>query len=188
MAATTLRSIGLLVLPAFLASACATGGGESRELIEAGRRIRREQTPPTAAQLRLEVDSFLDNELPLLRRKAETRLGREARGWRLTFAGGAALGVLAASSGSVKGSSGSVKPILVGTGAVATAVSALGWASSARRVAACSAFFDGASADVASWRANGIPPGEGPVAPDVWRAWVDRVAAIRGLETCGRPR
>lgn len=186
MASMTFRALGLLVLPAFLASACATGGGESRELIEAGRRIRREQAPPTAAELRLEVDSFLRNELPLIRRKTERDLARESKAWRLAFAGGAALGLVAATSGSLKSSEGSAKAILVVTGAAVAATAGVVWAVSAPRAAACRAYFDGAERDVASWQAYGIPPGDGTVTPDVWHAWVDRVAAIRAHEGCRR--
>ena len=172
------------LLPALLCVSCSTGGGADRALVEAGRQLRREQPPPTAQELRLEIDSFLDNELPLLKRKVDLALEREKKTWRAVAVGGAALGVLAATSGTIGSSGGAAGPALTGIGVVAALG---GWAVYAVRtkpLRECQAFLDGARGDLASWRANVIPPGEGPVAPVVWKAWVDRVALVRGHEGC----
>jgi len=173
-----------LLLAALALSSCASGGGADRALVEAGRQRRREQPPPTAAELRLEVDSFLENELPLLREKATRRIEREQRIWRATFVGGAALGVLAASSGSIAGSSGATKALLVGAGGVGAIVGGVGYYTRAPKLEACRAFLAAARSDVASWRALAIPPGDGLVSSAVWHAWIDRVAAVRGNEAC----
>ena len=177
-----------LLVPALLAAACATGGGTDPALVEAGRLQRRSQPPPAAADLRREVDSFHDTELPLLQKEVDRRLARKARTWRLTFAGGAALTVLAASSGTVGSSDGAAKPVLVGVGAAAAVVGGVAWALGSPELEACRSFLDSARGDVDSWRRNAIPPGEGPVAPAVWAAWVDRVAAIRSHESCREVR
>ncbi|MCL4809772.1 MAG: hypothetical protein KJ062_18585 [Thermoanaerobaculia bacterium] len=181
------RSCALL-LSVFLATACATGGDVDRALVEAGRQLRREQPPPTAGELRLEIDSFLENELPLERKKAERALGREKKLWRATFLTGAALGVLAATSGSIESSDGALKPVLTGLGIAGAVVGGVVYAVRTPELRACIAFLDSAAADVDSFRRNGIPPGEGPVGVSVWHAWVDRVAAIRGREECARTR
>lgn len=178
--------------PALLAilvlASCASGGGTDPALVEAGRKLRREQPPPTATELRLEVDSFLDNELPLLRDKATKRIEREQRIWRTWFVGGAALGVLAASSGSIAGSGGATKALLVGAGGAGAIFGGAGYYTRAPKLEACRAFLAAARADVASWRATAIPPGDGPVAPAVWHAWVDRVAAVRASPACATVR
>ena len=178
------RAPVFLLLPALLAASCATGGGVDRVLVEAGRQRRREQAPPTAQELRLEVDSFLDNELPLLKRKVDLRLEREVKTWRAIAVGGAALGVLGATSGTLTDANSAVAPVLTGVG-IAAALG--GWAMYAVRtkpLRECQAFLDGARRDIASWRANAIPPGEGPVGVAVWQGWVDRVAVVRGNESC----
>jgi hypothetical protein len=177
-----------LLLAALLASACSSGARVDPALVEAGRRLRREQPPPTAAELRLEVDSFLDNELPLLREKAGQELEREVRLWRNTVVVGAALGVLASSSGSVSASGGTTKALLVGAGGAAAIAGGVVYYLRAPKLRACQAFLDSARTDVASFRKNAIPPGEEPVAPAVWHSWVDRVAAIRSHPGCSRLR
>lgn len=177
-----------LLLAALVLSSCASGGGADRALVEAGRQRRREQPPPTAAELRLEVDSFLENELPFLRDKAMRRIEREQRIWRAMFVGGTALGVLAASSGSVAGSRGSTKALSVAAGAVGAIVGSVGYYRRAPKLEACRTFLAAARADVSSWRASAIPPGDGLVSPVVWHAWIDRVAAIRGNEACAAVR
>jgi hypothetical protein len=176
------------LLPALFVTACATSGGMDRALIEAGRQRRREQLPPTAAELRLEIDSFLDNELPLLQQKIDRRFEQERKLWRATFVTGAAVGVLAATSGSIAASDGAAQPILTGVGAAAAVVGGVVYALRTPALRACKAFLDAARQDVVSWKRNGIPPGEGTVAPAVWQEWVDREAAIRGYERCGKVR
>lgn len=176
------------LLPALFLAACATSGGMDRALIEAGRQRRREQLPPTAAELRLEIDSFLDNELPLLQWKIDRRFEQERRLWRATFVTGTAVGVLAATSGTIAGSDGAAQPILTGIGAAAAVVGGVVYAVRTPGLRACKAFLDAARQDVVAWKSNGIPPGEGAVSPAVWREWVDREAAIRGYERCGPVR
>ena len=178
--------------PALLAmlvlGSCASGGGTDPTLVEAGRKLRREQPPPTAAELRLEVDSFLENELPLLRKRAVQRIEREAKVWRATFVGGAALGVLAASSGSIAGSGDAAKASLVGVGGAAAILGGVGYYVRTPKHRACITFLDAARADLSSWRSHAIPPGDGTVTPAVWHAWVDRVASIRAAEPCAKSR
>lgn len=176
------------LLPALFVAGCATSGGMDRTLIEAGRQRRREQLPPTAAELRLEIDSFLDNELPLLQWKIDRRLERERKLWRATFVVGTAVGVLAATSGSIAGSGGAAQPFLTGVGAAAAVVGGVVYAVRTPELRACKAFLDEARRGVVAWKSHGIPPGEGAVSPAVWREWVDREAAIRGYESCGAVR
>jgi hypothetical protein len=176
------------LLAIFVFTSCASGGGFDRALVEAGRKVRREQPPPTAAELRLEVDSFLDNELPLLRKRAEQRIERAQKIWRATFVGGAALGVLAASSGSIAGSGDAAKASLVGAGGAAMILGGVDYYMRAPRHQACIAFLAAARNDLSSWRSHAIPPGDGPVATVVWHAWVDRVASIRAAEPCAKSR
>jgi len=178
------RAPALLLLAALFAPACVSGGGLDPALVEAGRQRRRVQPPPTASELRREVDSFVENELPLLSRKAGKALEKETKLWRFTLVAGSALGVLAASSGSIASSEGETKPVLVGAGAAAAVAGGVVGALRTPRLRACVAFLDAARADTASWRSEAIPPGEGVVAEPLWHAWVDRVAAIRSHESC----
>jgi hypothetical protein len=178
------RTRGLLALPVLLVVACSTAGGVDRALVEAGRQRRREQAPPTAAELRLEVESFLANELPLLQQKIDRQFEKERKLWRFTFVAGTALGVLAATSGTVTDSDGGAQPILTGVGVVGAIAGGVAYALRTPELRACRAFLESARQNVVSWRDNGIPPGEGTVSPGVWRSWVDRSAAIRGDERC----
>ena len=132
-----MRRASILLVPALLATACATGGGTDPALVEAGRLQRRSQPPPAAAELRREVDSFHDTELPRLQEEVDRRLARKARTGRLTFTGGAALAVLAATSGTVGSSDGDAKPILVGLGAAAAVVGGVAWAVGSPELAGC---------------------------------------------------
>lgn len=182
------RATAPALLAIFALTSCASGGGVDRALVEAGRKVRREQPPPTAAELRLEVDSFLDNELPLFRKRAEQRIERELKLWRATFVGGAALGVLAASSGSIAGSGDAAKASLVGVGGAAAILGGVGYYVRTPKHRACITFLDAARADLSSWRSHAIPPGDGTVTPAVWHAWVDRVASIRAAEPCAKSR
>ena len=182
------RASAPALLAIFFLASCASGGGTDRALVEAGRKVRREQQPPTAAELRLEVDSFLDNELPLFRKRAEQRIERELKLWRATFVGGAALGVLAASSGSIAGSGDAAKASLVGVGGAAAILGGVGYYVRAPKHQACVTFLDAARAGVSSWRDHAIPPGDGTVTPAVWHAWVDRVASIRAAAPCTKSR
>ena len=119
---------------------------------------------------------------------AQQRIERELKLWRATFVGGAALGVLAASSGSIAGSGDAAKASLVGAGGVATILGGVGYYVRAPKHQACVTFLDAARAGVSSWRDHAIPPGDGTVTPAVWHAWVDRVASIRAAEPCAKSR
>ena len=182
------RTAALLLLAACVVPACSTSPGVDRALVEAGRLRRHEQPPPTAAELRLEVGSVLETELPLLRKRAAQALGREARRWRAVSLGGAALGVLAATSGSVASAGGSTKPVLVSLGAAGAIGGGVAFAVRSREPRACVAALDAAAEDLASFRERGIPPGDGVVAEAVWHAWVDRLAAVRGHPACAKLR
>ena len=178
-----------LLLSALLLGGCSSStGAADRALVEAGRQRRLDQPPPTAAELRREVDSFLDNELPLLQTKADAALGKEARTWRIVFLGSSALGLLGATSGSISDSDGAAQAVVTGAGLVGMAAGGIAYAVRTPPLRECKAYLTAARQDVASFRSNGIPPGEGPVGAATWRAWVDRVAAVRSHESCARLR
>ncbi len=183
-----MRRASTLLVPALLAAACATGGGTDPALVEAGRLQRRLQPPPAAAELRREVDSFHDTELPLLQEEVDRRLARKAR----TLAADLHRGGGPHGAGRLLGDRRELgrcreadprrrrsrRGHRGGRGLGARVAGA----------AACRTFLDSAREDVDSWRRNAIPPGEGPVAPAVWAAWVDRVAAVRSHESCRQLR
>ncbi len=182
---TRALSVALVLL---LASGCASGGSSDAALVEAGRLRRLEQPPPSAAELRGEVAAFLDAEIPLMREKAKRSLDSEKRLWRGIAVGGAALGVLAATSGSISDSSSGVQAGLTALGLTAALG---GWALYAVRtkdLKACVSFLDESRRDIVTWQANALPPAGGSVSPEVYRDWVNRVAAIRGHDTCQRTR
>lgn len=183
------RATSLLLLSALLSGGCASSGGEvDRALVEAGRQRRREQPPPTAEELRREIDSFLDNELPLLEKKADAALAKELRTSRVVFLGSGALGLVGATSGSISDSAGAAQAVVTGAGIAGMAAGAIAYYARTPQIRACRAYLGSARQDVASFRQNGLPPGEGPVGEATWHAWVDRVAAIRGHESCSRLR
>lgn len=181
--------VSLLVLCVLLETSCASSGGAAdRALAEAGRQRRREQPPPTAGELRLEIDSFVDNELPLLQRKADAALARELKTWRIVFIGGSALGVLGATSGSLSDSNGAAQAIVTSAGVLAAAAGGILYLVRTPELRTCKAFLDSARDDVVSFRRNALPPGEGTVGVATWHSWVDRVSAIRSHPSCDRLR
>ncbi len=183
------RATSLLLLSALLFSGCASSGGAvDRALVEAGRQRRREQPPPTAEELRREIDSFLDNELPLLQKKADAALAKELKTWRVVFLGSGALGLVGATSGSISDSEGAAQAVVTGVGVVGMVAGAIAYYARTPEIRACKAYLESARQDVVSFRKNGLPPGEGPVGEATWHAWVDHVAAIRGHESCSRVR
>ena len=181
------RLLAIAVVAA-LSAGCASGGSGDAALVEAGRLRRLEQPPPTAAELRGEVTAFLDDEIPLMREKAKRALEGEKRLWRAIAIGGAAVGVLAATSGSIADTSSGVQAGLTVVGLTAALG---GWALHAVRtkdLGACIAFLDDSRRDLASWQASALPPAGGSVSPEVFRDWVNRVATVRGHESCQRAR
>lgn len=134
------------------------------------------------------MTAFLDSEMPLMREKAKRALESEKRLWRAIAVGGAALGVLAATSGTISDSSGGAQAALTTLG-LAAALG--GWALNAVRtkdLKECLVFLDGSRGELVAWSAVALPPAGGSVSPEVFRGWVDRVAAVRGHAACQRVR
>jgi hypothetical protein len=181
------RATALLLLP-LLGGGCSSREGANRAFVDAGRQLRRDQPAPGADELRREVGSFLDNELPMLERKVDVALEREKRTWRLVAGGGVGLALVAATSGTLTDADSAVSPVLTGAGIAAALGSWAAYSARVRPLRACRAFLEGSRADLASWRTNAIPPGEGPVPVAVWQGWVDRVALVRGQESCAALR
>lgn len=183
------RATTLLLLSSLLLGGCASStGAVDRALVEAGRQRRREQPPPTAEELRREIDSFLDNELPLMQKKADAALAKELKTWRVVFLGSGALGLVGATSGSISDSEGAAQAVVTGVGIAGMVAGAIAYYVRTPEVRACKAYLESARQDVVAFRKNGLPPGDGPVGEATWHAWVDRVAAIRGHEGCARVR
>ena len=123
-----------------------------------------------------------------MQRKADLALAGEVKTWRIVFLASGALGLLGATSGSISDSDGSAQAIVTGAGIVGMVAGGVAYFVRTPELRACKAFLDAARQDVVSFRKNGIPPGEGTVGEATWHAWVDRVAAIRGHESCARVR
>ena len=85
-------------------------------------------------------------------------------------------------------SAGAAQAVVTGAGIAGMAAGAIAYYARTPQIRACRAYLGSARQDVASFRQNGLPPGEGPVGEATWHAWVDHVAAIRGHESCSRVR
>lgn len=139
--------------------------------------------------MRREVDLFLNIELPAMKEKAKREEDKELTTYRWIWAVGGGVALAVGTSGSLSDPSNRDAQYAL-TGAAAT-VALFGYALYAIRSGAleeCRAFLDRGGGDLAEWGRSHLRPSAEPAPPEVWRAYVDRIHALRSHDSCLRLR
>ncbi len=172
---------GVLVL-----EACASGRlAEERAILEAGREIRLRESGHTQADVKKEIDLFLNIELPALKDKAKRAEDHELTVYKWIWAIGGAGALALGTSGSLN------DPKNRGTQyaltAVSLAVALIGFALYSVRtsqVEDCRAFLDEGGGDLAEWGRRKLLPSDDSVSPELWDTYVRKIHGIRAHPTC----
>jgi hypothetical protein len=177
--------VALAALAAVLAGAgCAPVTlAEKRAFFEAGRELQRKQPPPTEAELKRDLDLFLENDLLFTFDKAKAREAKEVSTLRIVFVGGMALAVVGGTAGSLKGNPGA-QTALIGTGVAAMAGSAIRYFTTTKSLHECQEFLASKAGELHNWERRKLSGPDGPVLPETWREYVDLVSEIRLHESC----
>lgn len=179
----------LRVLALLLASAVATGGCASEKLAEkqafldAGREVKLRQPPPTDAELKRDLNLFLEDDLLLTFDKAKMRERKEISTLRIVFVGGMAAVVVGATAGSLKGNAGA-QAAIIGTGAAAMAFAALRYFGPVKDLHECQVFLAQKEAGLRQWEARHLDDSARAVSPETWRDYVNLVSDIQLHPTC----
>jgi len=176
--------LALLLSAALGSTSCSTGKvAEKRAFFEAGREVRLRQPPLTNAELKHDLDLFLENDLLLTFDKAKAREAKEVSALRIVFVGGMALGVVGATAGSLKGNSGA-RAALIGTGVAAMAGSAIRYFTTTKDLRECQEFLSRRGAGLRAWETRKLDGSDATVSAGTWREYVDLVGEIRLHATC----
>ncbi len=180
-----MRRLRALLVAAALAAGCSsTKIAEKRAFYEAGHEVLLRQPPPTQAEMKRDLDLFLENDVFFTFDKAKARESKQVSTNRIVFVGGMALGVIGGTAGSLKGNTGA-QAALVGTG-----VAAMGWAAwryfgPTKALHECQEFLSREAEALRGFELSKLSGAEDePVPPEVFREYVDRVGAIRLHESC----
>ncbi|MGA7992088.1 MAG: hypothetical protein WCC53_11685 [Thermoanaerobaculia bacterium] len=185
-----LRSAAAPLACVLVLEACTSAGlAEEEALLAAGREIRMREAGHTLGDVGRELDLFLNIELPALKEKAKREEDKELTTYRWIWAIGGAGALAFGTSGSLNDPKNRGTQIALTGGTAAIAL--LGFALYSVRSSSleeCRAFLDRGGGDLAEWGRFNLRPSDEPVAPEVWRAYVDRVHALRSHESCLRLR
>ena len=178
------RSLALLVAAALGAGGCSSGNpAEKQAFFAAGREVKLKQPPPTNEELRKDVDLFLENDLLLTFDKAKMKERGQLSTLRIVFVGGMAAVVVGATSGSLR-DNGGAQAAIIGTGAAAMAWSAYRYFGPVKDLHECQEFLATKGAQLRQWEARSVGDSPGPVSPETWREYVDRVTEIQLHPSC----
>jgi len=174
-----------LLLSVVLGSAgCSTGKvAEKRAFFEAGHEVKLRQPPPTNAELKRDLDLFLENDLLFTFDKAKAREAKEVSALRIVFVGGMALGVVGATAGSLKGNSGA-RAALMGTGVAAMAGSAIRYFTATKDLGECQEFLSRRGAGLRAWGTQKLDGSDARVSAGTWREYADLVGETQLHDTC----
>jgi hypothetical protein len=183
------RGLAVILAAALGSAGCASGRtAEQKAFLEAGREVRlRRQTPPTEAELKKDLELFLEDDLLLTFDKAKSRERREISTLRIVFVGGLAAVVVGATAGTLKDNPG-WQAAVIGTGAAAMAYAAYRYLGPVRNFHECQVFLSREEAALRQWGDRHLGDSARPVAPDTWREYVNAVTDVQLHETCLKVR
>lgn len=178
------RGLALLLLAALGASGCSSGVlAEKRAFLEAGREVKLQQPPPTDAELKRDLDLFLEDDLLPTFDKAKLRERKEASTLRIVFVSGMAVVMAGATVGGLKGNSGARAAVL-GAGAAAMAVAALRYFGPVKDLHECQVYLSQREAALRQWEAEHLGDSSRPVSPETWRDYVSLVSQTQLHPSC----
>jgi hypothetical protein len=184
------RGIAWLLIAALQVSGCSSARRTERKaFLDAGLALQREAAEPSFDGLRTELDLFLNDELQDLkdraRRQEEEELGLYRRVWVL----GSAAAVLAFTSGSLNNPGNRAIQYTLGGVSTAVALSGFGvYLARAGQMKDCRESLDRGGQELSEWGRFHLVPADAKVPRELWLDYVNRVAAIRGHESCLRIR
>jgi hypothetical protein len=178
------RVLALLLSTSIGAWGCASGSSaEKRAFLEAGRNVKLEQPPPSHAELRKEIDLFLESDLLLTFDKAKAREASQSSTLKIVFGGGVGTVLLGATAGSLK-DNGGAQAAVIGAGAAAMAISAIAYFGPVRNLHECQEFLSLKGAQLRQWEARNVGDSAQPVPEKTWRDYVNLVSEIQLHENC----
>lgn len=188
----SVRNAAALLASALALAGCVSSAGPLAEegvLLNAGREIRLRETGHTLADVRKELDLFLNIELPALKEKAKRAEDTELTTYRWIWALGSAGALAAGTSGSLNDPGNRGAQVALTGGAAAVALLGFGlYTARTRQLEECRAFLDRGGGNLAEWGRLHLRPSEEPASREVWRAYVDQVHTLRSHESCLRLR
>ena len=163
---------------------CSSGKtAEKRAFFSAGREVKRKQPPPTHAELRKDVDLFLENDLLLTFDKARAREAKSSSLAKVVFVGGMATVVAGATAGGLKENAGA-QAAVIGAGAAAMAWSAYRYFGPVKELRECQEFLAVRGAYLRQWEARSVGDAPVPVPEKTWLEYVDLVTEIQVHGSC----
>lgn len=139
------------------------------------------QPPPTNAELRKEIDLFLESDLLLTFDKAKAKEAKGSSLWKIVGGAGAAAVLVGATAGSLEGGA---QAAVIGAGALAMAASAIGYFGPVKNLHECQEFLTFKGAQLKQWEARYVGDSAEPVSAKTWREYVNLVSEIQLHENC----
>ena len=163
---------------------CASGpAGEKRAFLEAGRQVKLSQPPPTNAELRRDLDSFLENDLSLTFDEAKAKESRDGTTWKIVGGVGGATVLAGATAGSLKDDS-AAQAAVIGGGVALMAVAAFEYFGPVAKLHECQEFLSLEGARLRSWGERNLNDSIEPVSAKTWREYVDLVSETQLHPNC----
>jgi hypothetical protein len=184
------RRIAAALTTALFAQACAsTGDVEKRAFLAAGHELQRQAPEPSFDELRNDLDLYLNDELMDLKDRAKRQQEKEGGLYRKAALIASGATILAVSSGTLNDPGN--RGLQYGLGAASAAVALAGFGLYLVRTGElheCREFLDHGGEDLSAWGRLHLVPSKVKVPRALWLDYVDRVAALRGHDSCLRVR
>jgi outer membrane murein-binding lipoprotein Lpp len=184
------RGIAGVLIATLLVQGCSSAQKtEKRAFLAAGLALQREAPEPSFDDLRAEIDLYLNDELQDQKDRAKRQEASELDRYRKIWLIGSGATVLVATSGSLNNPGN--RGFQYGLGAASAVVALSGFALYLVRTTEmkdCREFLDRGGQELSDWGRLHLVPSQGKVPRALWLDYVDRVAALRGHESCLRIR
>lgn len=181
----SLRTVAPVACALALAACASAPVADERELLEAGREIRLRETGHTHAEIRHELDLFLNNELPAMKEKARREEDKELTTYKWIWAIGGAGALALGTSGTLNDPENRGTQYALTAAGAAIALAGFGlYLMRSGSLEECRAFLESGGGDLAEWGRYNLRPSDEPATREIWEAYVDRVHALKSHESC----
>jgi hypothetical protein len=180
------KLLSLLVVSSLILEGCVSESLTFRTAsIEAGYRIRLEEKGRTYADVRREVTSVVEIDIPLRREKARLLAERLARRYRLVWIAGSLLAILG-NALAVSGGRGSGGPsVALSVSGLATAVGGVvALHTKTADLEECRTFLRSGGEELSAWSDATIPATDELAPEPVWRELIERLHRLRSHRSC----
>ena len=145
--------------------------------------MKRSQPPPTNAELRKEIDLFLESDLLFTFDKAKAREAKQSSTLKIVFGAGVGTVLVGATAGSLK-ENGGAQAAVIGAGAAAIVISAIGYFGPVKNLHECQEFLTFKGAQLKQWEARYVGDSAEAVSAKTWHEYVNLRTGIQLHETC----